>query len=197
MSAETVTTKIEEKARAAAEAIIAEANEKAQSERKSILDDASIRAEKMLEGARLNAEIFEKGRAQADAMNSKLGILSLKRDMLAKARVEAKSKLAKMDASKFVSVFSKYLAASELSGEYELIPSSSHRAFCKEAVAEFEKSANIKLTVSDKDAEFDTGFMLSSKDYDVEFSIDAILDEVFENNEKDIANILFETGDVK
>jgi vacuolar-type H+-ATPase subunit E/Vma4 len=64
-------------------------------------------------------------------------------------------------------------------------------------VAELEKAAGIKLTLSDKDADIDTGFVLSAENYDVEFSVDAILDEVFEQNEKAIADILFNTGDVK
>ncbi len=197
MSAETVTKKIEEKAREAAEAIIAEANEKAEADKKAILDDAAERAQKLLEAAQQNAAIAEKGRAQSDAMNIKLGVLGTKRNMLDLAKAEAKAKLAKMDEAEFVKVFSKYLADSELSGEFVIIPSPAHRALCKSTISQLEKAANIKLTLSDKDADFDTGFMLSAENYDVEFSVDAILEEVFEKNEKDIANILFQTGDVK
>ncbi len=197
MSAQTVTKKIEEKAQAAAEAIIAEAREKAASDRRVILEEATERADKLLEAAKQNAAIAEKGRAQADEMNIKLGILGVKRELLASAKAQAKAKLAKMDEAEFVKVFSKYLAESELSGEFVIIPSASHRSLCKNTLTQLEKAANIKLTLSDSDAEFDTGFMLSAENYDVEFSLDAVLDEVFEKNEKAIANILFETGDVK
>lgn len=197
MSAETVTNKIEEKARAAAEAIIAEAKEKAASERDDIINDAKLRADKMLENAKQNAQIAEKGRAQADAMSIKLGILGAKRDMLNKARSDAKAQLVKMDKDSFVKIFSKYLAASELSGEFELIPSAAHRELCTATVKELEKAGSITLTVSNKDADTDSGFVLSGESFDVEFSVDAILDEVFEQNEKAIADILFETGDVK
>ena len=197
MSAETVTSKIEEKARVAAVAIIAEAREKADREREATLLSAKARADKMLEAAKLNADIAEKGRAQADAMNIKLGILGAKREMLDSAKAEAKEKLIKMDSAEFVKIFSKYLADSELSGEYALAPSKAHSELCKKNVDELAKNTGITLTLAPDTDAIDTGFMLVSDNYDVEFSIDAILDYVFEANEKDIANILFETGDVK
>ena len=197
MSAETVTNKIEEKARAAAEAIIAEAKEKAVEERKAILDDASTRAAKMLDNAKQNAEIAERGRAQADSLNKKLGILEVKREALAKAKADAKTKLSAMDQATFTKIFSKYLSESELTGSFVLLPAAAHRDLCKNAVADFEKIAGITITVSDKNSETDTGFILSSENYDVEFSLDAILDSVFEKDESVIADILFETGDVK
>lgn len=197
MSAETVTNKIEEKARAAAEAIIAEAKVKAEEERKAILDDASTRAAKMLDNAKQNAEIAERGRAQADSLNKKLGILEVKREALAKAKADAKAKLSAIDQAAFTKIFTKYLSESELAGDFVLLPAAAHRSLCEKAVADFEKSAGITITVSDKNAETDTGFILSSENYDVEFSLDAVLDSVFEKDESVIADILFETGDVK
>lgn len=197
MSAETVTTKIEEKARLAADEILTEARKKADSDRKVILDDAALRVEKMLEGAKQNAEIAEKGRAQTDAMNIKLGILDTKRQIINEAKNEAKAKLINMSGEDFIKIFTKYISTSELSGEFELIPSAVHRDFCKGAIKSFEKCADIKIKLSKADADIDSGFILSSDEYDVEFSLDAVLDEVLEENEKAIADILFETGDVK
>lgn len=197
MSAETVTLKIEEKALAAAEAIIIEAKENAEKESAVTLANAGARADKMLEAAKLNAEIAERGRAQADSLNTKLGILAAKREMLATARAEAKAKLVKMSDGEFVRIFSKYLSESELSGEYTLAPSSVHEELCKKNLAELAKNAGISLTIVPVTDAIDTGFMLIADNYDVEFSIDAILDSVFEANEKEIADILFETGDVK
>ena len=196
MSAETVTTKIEEKARAAAEAIIAEAKEKAEKEREITLSNAKERAAKMLENSKQNADIAERGRAQADALNNKLGVLGAKRQMLDIARNDAKAKLANINETEFVRIFKKYISESNLSGSFELLPAEIHRDFCKNSIAEFEK-CGIKITMSENNAPFDTGFMLASENYDVEFSFDAILDAVFEKSEKEIADILFETGDVK
>ena len=124
-------------------------------------------------------------------MNEKLGLLGIKREMLNGARSDAKAMLIKVDATKFTAMFSKYLASSELSGEYTLVPSATHRAFCEKAMSDFEKAANIKLTLSDKNADIDSGFILSTENYDVEFSLDAILDSVFEKDEKAIADVLF------
>ena len=196
MSAETVTTKIEEKARAAAEAIIAEAKEKAEKEREVTLSNAKARADKMLETAKQNAEIAERGRAQSDALNNKLGVLGAKRQMLDIAKNDAKAKLMNTDNAEFTRIFKKYISESSLSGSFELLPAEAHRDFCKNSISEFEQ-CGLKIKLSDNNAPFDTGFMLSSETYDVEFSFDAILDAVFEKSEKEIADILFETGDVK
>lgn len=197
MSAETVTSKIEEKARAAAEVIIAEAKEKAEAEKTAVTKDAAERVKKLLDQAVQNADVAEKGRQRADALNTKLGILELKRELLSSAKAEAKIKLSAMDEKAFLEIFSKYLSDSELSGEFVLLPSAGHRSLCEKTVAKLADKAGIKLTVSDKDSDLDSGFMLSSESYDLEFSIDAVLDEVFEKHEKEIADILFETGDVK
>lgn len=197
MSAQTVTAKIEEKARASAQAIIAEANKKAEKDAKAIIDDAMARVQKMLDSAKQNAEIAEKGRAQADAMTIKLGVLSLKKELLANARNTAKAKLMQMTDAEFTSIFSKYLCESELAGEFELIPSTAHRKLAEKAKPKLEKSANITLKISSKDADVDSGFILSCDDYDVVFSLDAILDDIFEKNEKAIADTLFNTGDTE
>lgn len=197
MSAETVTSKIEEKARAAAEAIIAEAKEKAEAEKTAVTEDAAERVKKLLDQAAQNADVAEKGRQRADALNTKLGILELKRELLSSAKTEAKTKLTAMNEKTFLEIFSRYISDSELSGEFVLLPSAAHRSLCEKTAAKLADKAGIKLTVSDKDSELDSGFMLSSENYDVEFSIDAVLDEVFEKHEKEIADILFETGDVK
>ena len=196
MSAETVTIKIEEKARAAAEAIISEAKEKADKEREITLSNAKSRADKMLENSKQNAEIAERGRAQADALNNKLGVLGAKRQMLDIAKNDAKAKLGNINETEFARIFKKYISESNLSGSFELLPAEKHREFCKNSIGEFEK-CGLKITMSESNAPFETGFMLASENYDVEFSFDAILDAVFEKSEKDIADILFETGDVK
>ncbi len=197
MSAETVTNKIEEKAHLSAEAIIKDAKAKAEADRALILEDAKLRADKMIEKAKINAEITEKGRAQSDAMNTKLEVLSLKRELLLKAKDEAKEKLLKTIDKNFVDVFKKYVLDSELSGEYELIPSPLHRELCTKSIADIEKACGIKLTLSDKNADIDSGFIVSCENYDVVFSLNDILDEVFEKNEKIISIQLFETGDAK
>lgn len=197
MSAETVTLKIEEKAREAAKTIVAEAKAKAKENRETILSEAKERADKMLEASKERADIAEKGRARADALNMKLGVLEMKRSLLEIAKKDAKAKLLNMNEKEFVRIFTKYVSESELSGEFTLLPSANHRSLSAKAIKELAKATSLTLILSDEDANIDSGFILSSDSYDVEFSLDAIIDEVFEKEESNIADILFETGDGK
>ncbi|MBE6701056.1 MAG: hypothetical protein E7582_04115 [Ruminococcaceae bacterium] len=197
MSAETVTNKIEEKARESAEFIIAEAKKEAENSARKILDDAKIRENKILSQGENNAKIYESGRRQSDSLNSKIAILDLERQILEEAKSKAKAKLLNIDEETFVKIFTKHLLASSLSGEFEVVPSKVHREFVKGNIKKLEKSAGIKLTLSKNDGDFDSGFMLVGEDYDVNFTFDELIESVFERDEKVIFDILFNTGDLE
>ena len=192
MSAETVTTKIEEKAKEAALEILAKAEEEAVNVRAAILADAKAREDKILNTAAQNAEITKKGIIQSAKLNANLLLLGAKRDAMNKVKKEAEKKILSFDDDKLLALFVKELKNSDLSGEFTLIPAKCHRKFALANAPEMEKAAGIKINVSQKDADIENGFILSNDIYDVDFSIDAIIEEAFEKNEKAIYDTLFE-----
>ena len=192
MSAETVTTKIEEKAKEAALEILAKADKEALKVRDDILADAHAREDKIIGTAKQNAETIKKGIIQSAKLNSNLLLLSAKRDAMNNVKKEAKKKLLSFDDEKLLEFFIKEIKNSDLSGAFTLIPAKSFRSFSTANAQKIEKAADIKITVSENDADIEAGFVLSNDIYDVDFSIDAIIEEVFEKNEKAIYDTLFE-----
>ncbi len=190
MSTQSVTSKIIENAKLASAQTLDNAKKEAEEKRSEIINLALQRAENIKSNAEKDAEILKKGRKQADKMNAKLALLNVKREILGEVKKKAKS-IAVNDDS-FAEIFSLKIKESSLSGEYILKPSALHRSSCKKALGAFEKAADIKLTLSKENADIENGFILSCESYDVEFSLDEITDEIFDNSEKEIAQILFD-----
>ncbi|MBQ5746696.1 MAG: hypothetical protein IIV81_02035 [Clostridia bacterium] len=197
MSAETVTLKIEEKARENARAILAEAQSAAEKKYADILAEAKAREEKILEAANRNADTLRKGLLQGAAQKAKLEGLKVRRALMDEVKDSALKKLSCADEKTLMGVFEKSVKESKLSGEFNLIPSSLHRKMLENNLSLLEKAGSIKIKISENDADLSTGFLLSSDIYDVDFSLDAILDELFIQNEKVIYDCLFESGEAK
>ena len=63
--------------------------------------------------------------------------------------------------------------------------------WCKN-IEKIEKESGIDLTLAFFDADIETGFVLSNEFYDVDFSIESIIEDAFERNEKAVYDTLFE-----
>lgn len=197
MSAETVTLKIEEKAREKAKEILAEAQKEAEKKYSDIMSEAKLREEKITSTAKRNADTLCRGILQGAKQKAKLDELKLKRSLMAEVKNRALSKLLESDEKTLIGIFEKNIRESGLSGEFTLIPSSLHRKILEKNLTSLEKVGNIKIKMADNDTTLSSGFLLSSDIYDVDFSLNAILDEIFTKNEKLIYNILFESGEGK
>lgn len=195
MSAETVINKIEEKAKEASLEIIKEAEAQAQKTRETIIEDANMRKKKIIASARQNAEITKKGILQSAELNSSLLALKTKREAMEEVKKEAKKRILEADEKAIVSLFIKHLKDSKLEGSFEVIPSPAHKAVIEKNIDALMENAGVTLTLSEKLANIDAGFILSCEIYDIDFSIDNIINEAFEKNEKTVHNILFETGE--
>lgn len=192
MSAETVTNKIEEKAKESALEILANAEKEGARIRDGIIADARQREEKILKTAELNAEITKKGILQSANQSAKLLLLKTKREAMDKVKEEAKKKLLAAADKEIISLFIGEMKKSELSGEYTLFPSKLHRDIIEKNLKEIEKAVGVKITVSGDDCDVANGFVLSNEIYDVDFSLDAIIDEAARINEKSVYDTLFE-----
>ena len=196
MSAQTVISKIEEKARETASVILEEGKLEAKKVYDEIVSDAKVRADAIKKKAQDNAALLERGRRQSDNQMKSLALLKAKKDALLLARESAKKELLEITDKRFVEIFSKYMSLSDLSGEFTLIPSKEHRALAEKNQKKLEKNVGVSLTISDTDADIVGGFIISSDIYDVDYSLDSILDFIFEENEKAISEILFQKGEI-
>ena len=211
MSANTVIQKIQEKAQAQCDEILENGKQKADAAREAILKDGKAKADGILEKAREDAAMLLRAGAQQASLDSKIDCLNHKHELLQKAKSEAKEALLSYGAAQFCALSLK-LAKENIRGEKMRlqVPNAdkyTSAAFYKEAtgkdgtlLAAMEQAAveaqgaPLTLTLDENDAPIDGGFLLCGETYDMDLSFDALLSDIFEQHEKQIADCLFAAG---
>lgn len=211
MSANTVIQKIQEKAQAQCDEILENGKQKADAAREAILKDGKAKADGILEKAREDAAMLLRAGAQQASLDSKIDCLNHKHELLQKAKSEAKTKLLSYGAAQFCALALK-LAQENIRGEKMRlqVPKAdkyTSSSFYKEAtgkdgtlLAAMEQAASdaqgapLTLTLDKNAAPIDGGFLLCGETYDMDLSLDALLSDIFEQHEKQIADCLFAAG---
>lgn len=211
MSANTVIQKIQEKAQAQCDEILENGKQKADAAREAILKDGKAKADGILEKAREDAAMLLRAGAQQASLDSKIDCLNYKHELLQKAKSEAKTKLLSYGAAQFCALALK-LAQENIRGEKMRlqVPKAdkyTSSSFYKEAtgkdgtlLAAMEQAASdaqgapLTLTLDKNAAPIDGGFLLCGETYDMDLSLDALLSDIFEQHEKQIADCLFAAG---
>lgn len=211
MSANTVIQKIQEKAQAQCDEILENGKQKADAAREAILKDGKAKADGILEKAREDAAMLLRAGAQQASLDSKIDCLNHKHELLQKAKSEAKTKLLSYGAAEFCALAIK-LSKENIRGEKMRlqVPKAdkyTSSSFYKEAtgkdgtlLAAMEQAASdaqgapLTLTLDKNAAPIDGGFLLCGETYDMDLSLDALLSDIFEQHEKQIADCLFAAG---
>lgn len=213
MSANTVIQKIQEKAQAQCDEILENGKQKADAAREAILKDGKAKADGILEKAREDAAMLLRAGAQQASLDSKIDCLNYKHELLQKAKSEAKAALLSYGAAEFCALAIK-LSKENIRGEKMRlqVPKAdkdkyTSSFFYKEAtgkdgtlLAAMEQAASdaqgapLTLTLGENDAPIDGGFLLCGETYDMDLSLDALLSDIFEQHEKQIADCLFAAG---
>lgn len=211
MSANTVIQKIQEKAQAQCDEILENGKQKADAAREAILKDGKAKADGILEKAREDAAMLLRAGAQQASLDSKIDCLNHKHELLQKAKSEAKTKLLSYGAAQFCALAIK-LSKENIRGEKMRlqVPKAdkyTSSSFYKEAtgkdgtlLAAMEQAASdaqgapLTLTLDKNAAPIDGGFLLCGETYDMDLSLDALLSDIFEQHEKQIADCLFAAG---
>lgn len=211
MSANTVIQKIQEKAQAQCDEILENGKQKADAAREAILKDGKAKADGILEKAREDAAMLLRAGAQQASLDSKIVCLNHKHELLQKAKSEAKAALLSYGAAEFCALTIK-LSKENIRGEKMRlqVPKAdkyTSAAFYKEATgkdgtllsameqaASDAQGAPLTLTLDENDAPIDGGFLLCGETYDMDLSLDALLSDIFEQHEKQIADCLFAAG---
>lgn len=215
MSAENVIRKIEEKASAEAEEILEQGRKKASKAENDILEDAKRRASDILTEAKKNADGLLRGIKQQEELNVRIDEINEKRRILEKQKEAAEQELGKSDRKSWMKLYTRLICENAAPGTVYVQVSSeeagkySGNGFCREAVGEAisildywsaaasEKCGEKVTFLLDKNfAKISGGVILCGENYDVDLSVEALLKEVFEENEKKIADCLFDTGAV-
>lgn len=199
MSAETVIGIIEEKAAAEIEAILKEAEKQAEESRKSILSEAESKANAIRREAEEQAERTVSVGKQQNGLEARLSFLQKKRTLLAELRDSVKSALLQYEASETVKFLTKLAVEAPFSGEVSVSVAEKDAALFADGklLEEWSNTFSqkfgraVQYRLAPERAAISGGILLSGVNYDVDCSIETVLDAVFEAHEKEIADCLF------
>ncbi len=187
MSANTVIRKIEEKANAACAEILKNGEARAAEMRQTILAAAEARAEDIEKSAKAQADLLLRAAAQQAALDNKIDILNHKHKLLSEVREAAKHALSALPDETRMAFLEKYIRENIGEGTVTLQFSEQD---AKLFVA-YKKDLGKNVKIGNIETEIDGGVLVCTESYDVDLSYDALLDSVFEQHEKEIADCLF------
>lgn len=212
MSAETVIKKIQDKAAAEAEAIMNAGNAEAEALRASIMGEAQKKADEITNRNKAQTDMLLKGSRQQAELDNRISYLNYQHELLANTKEAAKKEMAKYDDKKWGALYTKLVSEYAMNGNVTIqvapqdMKKFTNKDFAKSAfgdkglLTEYwakklskERGEDVSFTVCDEPADIEGGIILCGENYDIDLSYDAVLDEVFEQNEKEIADCLFGT----
>lgn len=191
MSANTVIQKIEEKAAAQRTQIEQDGKARAEEVQKSIAAETDKRIADLQAQTEIRRELLLRAAAQQAASDNKIAVLNHKHELLQQARAAAKVQMQNLSDSERRALLEKWISANIGDGATELRFSERDAQLFVASKKDFGK--NVTLGSIEKD--IDGGLILSTEEYDIDLSFDAILDMIFEQHESQFAESLFQTNE--
>lgn len=204
MGADTVIQKIEEKAGAEVAQLLHNAEAVAQELHATVLQEAQARAKQLTTQANAQAQLLLRAGAQQAASENKIALLNHRHALLREIKKETKAKLMALSDGAFCALIEKLVAENAAGGVFTLrVPEKDvakytdtafYRAACDKSgtlLEAMEAAANAKFTLSEEAAPIDGGLWLCAETYDLDISYDALLDTLFAQHEKVLADCLF------
>lgn len=187
MSASTVIQKIEEKSAAQCAEIREDGAQKAAKIRAKIKADADKRLADLQAQTDLRAELILRAAAQQAASDNKIAVLNHKAALLKAARQAAKAQMLSFPDNERRALLEKWISENLDGTETELHFSERDAQLFVASKKDFGKN----VTMGSIAKNIDGGVILSTAQYDIDLSFDAVLDMVFEQHEAQFAKCLF------
>ncbi|MGN0570954.1 MAG: V-type ATP synthase subunit E [Candidatus Fimenecus sp.] len=187
MSASTVIQKIEEKAAAQCTEIQKDGAQKAAEIREKIAADTAKRLADLQAQTDMRAELILRAAAQQAASDNKIAVLNHKDALLKDARKAAKEQMLSLPDNERRALLEKWITEN-CDGYATELHFSEHDA---QLFVSSKKDFGKNVTIGSIDKEIDGGLILSTAQYDIDLSFDAVLDMIFEQHEAQFAKCLF------
>lgn len=187
MSANTVIQKIQEKAAAQCAEIERDGEQKAAAIREKIAADTDKRIADLQAQTAVRAELILRAAAQQAASDNKIAVLNHKDKLLKEARQAAKAAMLALPDSERRALLEKWITESLDGNAAELHFSERDAQLFVASKKDFGKA----VTLGSIDREIDGGLILSTEQYDIDLSFDAVLDMIFEEHEAAFSESLF------
>lgn len=187
MSASTVIQKIEEKAAAQCAEIEREGAQKAAEIREQIAEDAKKRLADLQSQTDLRAQMILRAAAQQAESDNKIAVLNHKNKLLKDARNAAKAQMCLLPDNERRALLEKWIAENADGSDAELHFSERDAQLFVASKKDFGKN----MTIASIAKEIDGGLILSTEQYDIDLSFDAVLDMIFEQHAASFSARLF------
>lgn len=187
MSANTVIQKIEEKAAAQCAEMQRDGEQKAAAIREKIHADTEKRLADLQVQTDLRAEMILRAAAQQAASDNKIAVLNHKDKLLKEARQAAKSAMQALPENERRALLEKWITENYDGGTAELHFSERDAQLFVASKKDFGKNVTLGSIAKD----IDGGLILSTEQYDIDLSFDAVLDMIFEQHAAQFSKILF------
>ena len=197
MGAEAILEKIRQNAEEEAAALRRQGEERAAAAAEKIRAEAAADAEALLESARRSAEELSRREDLMTGLEARKNALAARRDVVDEAFSEAHRMLLALPAERWEALISRLvLEASETGEEVLEVPASDREKYenglLERLNAAQERSRRKgKLTMAGAPGKMEGGFRLVGPVYDVDCSFEMLLSLVREENEREIARLLY------
>lgn len=191
MSASTVIEKIHEKTAAQCAEIQQDGAQKAAEIRAKIKADADRRLADLQAQTALRAELILRAAAQQAASDNKIAVLNHKAALLKDARKAAKEQMLSCPDNERRALLEKWITENLDDTVTELHFSERDAQLFVASKKDFGKN----VTIGSIAKNIDGGVILSTAQYDIDLSFDAVLDMIFEQHESEFASCLFSVNE--
>lgn len=202
MGAETVIKRIEEKAQSECDAIRASSAAKAEQLKNNILAEAEEKARSIVENENEKARLLLMRGKQQSTLEKRIRTLDHRHALIEGIKAETLNRLNNESAENKLKLYTRYVESSGISGKVTVSAAQNELSLYKDGkVLDFWAKrlteltgVATELTLDETAADISGGVILCGEIYDVDLSSEAIVEEVFANNEKAISDKLFGEG---
>lgn len=191
MSANTVIQKIEEKAETQCEQLRADAAKKAEQLRADAEKACQMRVEQLQAQTDARIQLLHRAVAQQAVSENKIAVLNHKYRLLGETRAAAKASILALPDTKRRALLEGWIRSALSDAPTELHFSEHDAQLFVASKTEFGKHVVFGSIAKS----IDGGVILSTAQYDMDLSFDAVLDAIFDAHKSEFAALLFEKNE--
>jgi len=194
---ESIIWRIENDAKEKARQILDNANERAQEILKKAEGEARAMTNDILSKSETEALEVKRRIFMAAELDMRKELLAAKQEMIEEAFEEAMCRIQAMDISTYQAYIKRWLLATDLDGEVQIIISDSDKEritpeFIADVNSELKmRGSNLVLHLSDEHRDIRGGFILNKGDIEINSSIEALMRASRDELEPEVAHVMF------
>lgn len=194
MGVETILEKIRQKSEQECREILETARQQSQQQSRQMLEQARQQAQDALSAAEKQAQEFLRGQAQQLRLEGKIALLNRKKDLLEQLKQKGLEAFGTLEPAAWHALYFRLVKEQAMTGSVTVCctPQTAKRYSLKENCRVWQVQSGGRASYAlDTDRGPGMGIWLVGETYDVDLSAQALLDQLFEEQETKLADCLF------